>query len=49
MDESLAEKIGRNYTIESNGTHVMFVPSGKRVENISEEVKATYRILQNIV
>ena len=49
MNESLAEKIGRNYAIESNGTHVLFVPSGKRVENISDEMKNAYGILQDIV
>ncbi|MEZ5334534.1 MAG: hypothetical protein R2741_04480 [Methanolobus sp.] len=49
MNESLGERIGRNYAIESNGTHILFVPSGKRVESISDEVKAAYDILQEIV
>ncbi|SFM47052.1 hypothetical protein [Methanolobus profundi] len=49
MNDSLAERIGRNYAIESNGTHVLFVPSGKRVEDMGEEVKAAYGILQDII
>ena len=49
MTESLAEKIGQNYAIESSGTHVLFVHSGKRVESISDEVKVAYEILQEIV
>ena len=49
MTEALAEKIGKNYAIESNGEYILFVPSGKRTENIVKEVKASYGLLQEII
>ncbi|WP_292468701.1 hypothetical protein [Methanolobus sp.] len=48
MNDTLAQCIGKNYAIESNGTHVLFVPSGNRVVNINKEIKAAYEILQGI-
>ncbi|WP_319508749.1 hypothetical protein [uncultured Methanolobus sp.] len=49
MDETFAQCVGKNYAIESNGTHVLFVPSRKRVVNINKEIIAAYEILQGIV
>ncbi|WP_342306265.1 hypothetical protein [Methanolobus sp. ZRKC5] len=48
MNDALAQSVGKNYAIESTGTHVLFVPSGKRIVNMSEELKAAYEILQEI-
>ncbi|WP_407354971.1 hypothetical protein [Methanolobus sp. WCC5] len=48
INEDISGHIGRNYVIESNGTHVLFVPSGKLVVDIGEELKAAYQIMQAI-
>ncbi len=48
MNDILAQSVGKNYAIESIGTHVLFVPSGKRIVNMGEELKAAYEILREI-
>lgn len=48
MNDALAQSVGKNYAIESTGAHVLFVPSGKRIVNMSEELNAAYEILREI-
>ncbi len=48
MNENLAKKIGRKYTIESSGTHVLFVPSGKRIKDLNEALENAHNLLKEI-
>ncbi|MDD3247305.1 MAG: hypothetical protein PHF18_10745 [Methanosarcina sp.] len=48
LTDTLAQKIQKKYKIESTGTHVSFVPSGKRIQNINEALENAYSVFKQI-